>query len=204
MPLVSVNSKLIGSPAMRASSLIAIWVTLGGGCGQTEPMADASDRAADAAAACADPIGLTIGRCVEQGGMPCSSVTDTEPRFEAVGSGDSVPLVIGFQGAPMFALAVRATGIDPGMESTPESQPRIDAELFDAAEQNLSNYSVSIPMPAVSGEADTYEWLYVFLAVAGAGNELEGQPLTADLRVVDQANTTRCDTLAFTAGALIP
>jgi hypothetical protein len=200
------REKLLGCRLMRRWPLIATGIALAA-CGSPEAdgTVDGAVPGADGStAACTDTVGLAIGRCVEEGGGPCSSVTDAQPHFEALATGGTVPLIVGFQGAPMFALAVRATGIDPGTEGDIGGQPRVEAQLFDGANQNLSNYSVTIPMTPVGAEADTYEWLYVFLALPGAGNELEGQPLSAELRVEDSADTVRCDSLEFTADALLP
>lgn len=172
------------------------------GCGGgDDPGGTADARASsDAGGDVCDGAGpLSIGACVLGDGSPCTSVTDTDAVFRALTSGDTVDLVVGFQGATMLALAVRADGIEPGTDGG-DDRPRIDLGLDNADGARISSYFNGVAFDSV--DADTFEWRFVFLVVPGAGAELTGQTLTASGNVTDTNGQVRCGAIEIEAGAL--
>jgi hypothetical protein len=183
----------------RAALLALVAVA---GCGGSTSDDGSADGGADSRAdASADCDGLSIGRCAVAGGASCSGVTSEDPSFAAVAAGGGIPLALGFQGAYMFPLAVRASGIYPGADGVPAEQPRVSAALVDGMERQVSAYSNNALMTPVAGSTDEYEWLYVFLLVPGAGDELIGDTFEVTGELVDRDGATRCGSLTFVGEA---
>ena len=179
--------------------VVALAAACGGGDDAPGGDSDAAAPGADASGEVCDGAGpLTFGACVRADDSPCVSVADADARFLSLAPNDTVDLVVGFQGATMMALAVRADGIAPG--TTASDYPRVDVGLDNADGERIASFFNGVPFEAVDG--DTFEWLFVFLIVPGAGGELTGQILTASGSVVDTNGEARCGSVDVVAGEL--
>jgi hypothetical protein len=187
-----------------AAVLALVLLSLPGCNDPEEPSpADARPLDRDAVAGCVPSADLEVGRCLLGDQSPCTSPDDATASFSSLdGSSTTVAMVVGFQGATMFSLALRARNIEPGVDGQPEGDPLIDVSLFNPDEIQVANYFRRVRFEAVAGSSGTYEMRYVFLLVAGATDTLVGQVLTARASVSDRTGAVICGTGSFVAAGL--
>ena len=158
---------------------------------------DASDGD-DAALSDAGAQSLSLGRCVNEAGEDCEG--DVEGgRFEALAPDSVVPIVIGFQGSPMFVLAIRAVGVDPGDPEDPfgPDNPQVELLVFDEAGVEVAAYRDRAPLHVEAGGA---EGLSYFVVLGGATSEVADAPLRVDAWLRDRAGVELRASLDIVAG----
>lgn len=204
-------------PLRAAPASLALWLALSS-CGPAEAVSDGGldagavvDAARDARAAPTDASGgddaalsdagarsLSLGRCVNEAGEDCEG--DVEGgRFEALAPDSVVPIVIGFQGSPMFVLALRAVGVDPGDPEDPfgPDNPQVELLVFDEAGVEVAAYRDRAPLHVEAGGA---EGLSYFVVLGGATSEVADAPLRVDAWLRDRAGVELRASLDIVAG----
>lgn len=148
---------------------------------------------------------LSFGRCVDGDGVPCTGgEATTAAFFEALPPDGALIPVIGPQGSAMFALAVRAPGIQPGdAESVFSSDnPILEVDLLDeAGSEVVAAYRGRSGFRTVATAPDTFENAQVFVIVDHSTSSFRGQRLRVDALVTDSAGEHRCGSLIFRAGS---
>ena len=145
---------------------------------------------------CDEMLPLTIGHCVD--GMtdePCVNFEAEMRNFVPVNAQTTVQPIIGFQGSPMFVLAVQGEGIAMG-ENEDAALVELNATVGDA---QIGGYQ-SRPVLLEQGGNVTAPQLYV---VIFAPEEITGQTVTVTASVSDRYDNSWCGSAEFTAGELI-
>lgn len=182
-------------------SLVSVMACACGGSdsGDGDPAADASASNDAANVSCPTTPPAVIGRCVNTNQGPCSGPSN-DNAFAALAMGEVSPLVVGFQGATMMPIAVRATGIEPDGGGDPALDPEVRATLTDTTGQTAATYQNGVPFIEVVGEPGTYEMLDVYLIFSGDPTPLVNQTVTVTVSVTDRNGVVRCGELDVTAG----
>lgn len=142
----------------------------------------------------------TIGRCVlVDSGAPCAGALDEQQRFEPFGPGGDMPFVVGPQGASMFVLAVRTTGIHPGDPNDPASpeNPDVTMSLTRGDGERVALYRGRPYFADDATEPSSVTALGLFVIMEGA-HELIGEVLEAQADIVDRDGVARCGTASIT------
>lgn len=159
---------------------------------------DAGGQAVDAGPRpCAEQRPLIIGHCVDDAtGNPCVNFDSEERRFVALSSSDTVQPIIGFQGAPMFVMAVRGQGILPG-----EDEAALVSVRIRNGDQEIGGYQARpllIPGDAAGEMIAPQLYVIVFLA-----EEAPGAVLDIRAEVADDAGGQWCAESSFVMGEII-
>lgn len=164
------------------------------------PDADTSLPARDATDSTCEPqVGLTIGHCIDRAtGEPCRDFDAEFRDFVPLEENVAVPQTIGFQGSPMFVLAIRVEDSD----SPPEGrQPLVQLEV------NLGTYFVGgyTARPDLVDDPNDASHkiapqLYVITLL---DEDAKGQQAVVNARVRGDAGEEWCSTALFEVGALI-
>lgn len=189
----------------RIARLLALACVLAGACGtheagNNEP-SDARLPRSDANPSCIASPTLEIGTCRVAGTAdPCTGVAGELTEFVAVADGTAISMVVGPQGATMFVLAIRTSGIEPGDPAnvTSPDNPTITITLVHEQGSEMALYRGR----AAFEDADVAPMVEVnglFVVVEGSIAELIGTHLTAHANVVDANGVTRCGALGFVA-----
>lgn len=185
--------------------LLAALCALATACATHEPgndqPADARLPQSDADPDCVASPTLEIGTCQVAGtGEPCAGITGEVGEFVPVAAGADIPMVVGPQGATMFILAIRTSGIDPGDPNnvTSPDNPSITITLIHEQGSEMALYRGRLGF----AQADTGSMLEVnglFVVVDGRIADLVGTQVTAYANVVDKNGVGRCGALEFVA-----
>lgn len=141
---------------------------------------------------------LVLGRCVKPSGEDCAGDTG-DGRFVPIDAESVVPIVIGFQGSPMFVLALEARGIDPGDPDAPlgTDNPFVELQVFDDAGRQVAGYRDRAPLQPEPGGG---VGLSHFVVLELATSEVEGAALRADAWLRDRYGVEVAASARFVAG----
>ena len=146
---------------------------------------------------------LTIGRCAQPDGDDCFGDT-SEGVFEAYAPDAVVPVVIGFQGSPMFVFALRTSGVFRGdpMRPAGEQSPLVEFEVLDEDGRDVASYRDRMLL----SEADdgSLVGLSHFVVIEGSGEALEGERLRVQLALRDRDGVRQTAELPIEATFLGP
>jgi len=151
---------------------------------------------------CEGAPAMQIGACHDTvSGGRCIGDPDEVGEYAAMGEGEPLNMVNGPQGATMFLMSFRVTGVDPGDPARPFSSdnPRIEIIVTDGDGAEVAHYNglhALEPDPALPG------WLFkagLFVVVDERPSTLVGHMLTATATLVDKDGIERCGTLTFSA-----
>ena len=145
---------------------------------------------------CRAEAALDIGRCVDGAGTPCTGGEATaDAFFDPLPADGTLAPVIGPQGAAMFALAVRASGIAPGdpAEAFSSDNPILEIDLLDeTASELVATYRGRSGMRVTADMADTFEHPQVFVVVDHSISTLRGDRLQVEAVLTDTDGALRC------------
>ncbi len=210
---------------MRRGWILCLTLFLGFACGGSQPidagapdagavdatledvsegMPDAGDDAAGIDALVADvaptdaPAApeLEIGRCAKPDGEDCfGDVADG--RFQRYEPAAEVPMVIGFQGSPMFVFAIRTDGVYPGDPERPagSESPLIEIDVLDEG-RVVASYRDRVALTERDGRL---VGLSYFVVVDATPSDLEDRPLEAQVYLEDRDGVRQSATLPFHA-----
>ena len=152
--------------------------------------------------ACEDAPPMALGACADlTSGGECVGVDGEVAIFDPMGEGDPLRMVIGPQGAPMFIMSLRVTGVDPGDASRPLStdNPRVEIVVTDEAGTEISHYR---GLHALEPDPDVTGWLVkagLFVVIDERPALLVDHMLTATAVLRDRFGFERCGVLVFRA-----
>ena len=158
--------------------------------GQPRPDAAASD--------CASQANLQIGHCIDRDtGNPCRDFDSEQREFVPLGPGVVVPQIVGFQGSPMFVLAVRASDLEGSPE---ERSPLVQLEVS-RGDFFIGGYTsrpdfIADPDSSIHRIAPQL-YVVTLLSDEAIGNEAEV------LAMVTAPSGTACAETTFMIGALV-
>ncbi len=154
----------------------------------------------DTSSPCTDDI--EIGRCGLADTLDeCAGIEGEEHVFVPLESGDPVAIITGFQGARMFALAARTSGIEPGDPSTPptDADPLVDAAVRRTEFSTVGRYRGWMAFVEDPEDATRHMNLEIYVLLESENPVETGQELVAEVRIADANGTQRCGTSTFTA-----
>jgi hypothetical protein len=124
-----------------------------------------------------------------------------EGEFASMSKGDPLSMVVGPQGATMFVMAMRATGIDPGDPERPISRdnPLLDVVVTDMEGTEAAHYRGIHFLYPDPGEEDWFVKAGIYVIVDERPTALSGHMLTADAVLTDRHGVERCGQLTFLA-----
>lgn len=137
-----------------------------------------------------------IGRCAKPDGEDCfGDVADG--RFERYVSGAEVPMVIGFQGSPMFVFAIRTEGVYPGDPERPAGResPLVEIDVLDEG-RVVASYRDRVALMERDGRL---VGLSYFVVVDATPSDLEDRPLEAQVYLEDRDGVRQSAALPFHA-----
>ena len=181
-------------------------------CGTPAPPADsgpgtspdAGPEEAAAVLACRRDAELEIGRCATVDGAPCSgSEAGAEAVFTAMPPEGGVAPVVGPQGSTMFALAVRAEGIEPGDPDAAFSvdNPVLELELLaEGGGRLVSTYRGRGGFRPSAGAPARFENALIFVIVDEPSAALREHRFEVRALLRDSAGTLRCGATQIFAG----
>jgi hypothetical protein len=139
---------------------------------------------------------LELGRCVTASGSPCTGAVGEGRAFAPFEPSDELASVVGPQGAEMFVLSARTTGIAPGDPGNPASpdNPEIHIVVITEGGAQIARYRGRTGF-IVDGEHQVAAGLFVVLD----GEDHAGERLLAHGDLVDAAGARRCGEVTFTA-----
>lgn len=152
---------------------------------------------------CDEAPPLEVGRCRDASGDPvCDGSEHQEPTFEPMPPDASIAMVVGPQGATMFVMATRTTGIVPGDPSASYStdNPLVEIRLTSEEGELLSLYRGRSAFREDPAAPDTYFNASLFVVVDERGGALLGQTVHAQAVLRDADGQVRCGSLSFVAG----
>ena len=191
-------------------AFVLLLVGSSGGCGVTPAPDAATPPPGDGAPAldaellpgCVGAPPMALGACVDLvGGGQCVGGADEVPIFDAMSEGDPLRVVVGPQGASMFAISLRVTGVDGGDPAAPVSadDPRVEILVRDEEGTTVAQYR---GLHALDPDPDLPGWLVkagLFVVVDVRPTSLDGRVLTAEATLVDRDGVERCGRLSFRA-----
>lgn len=160
----------------------------------TEELADRPDG---------DPTAL-VGTCeLRSSGAPCTGVTgeDAGDRiFAAIGADDAVQMVTGPQGATMFVLAVRTSGMYPGDPADPVSpdNPDVAVVVRRATGEELAHYRGRPPF-YVDDASQALTAVGLFVVLDEPPTAVNGDLVDTSVAIRDRDGLYRWGEATFTA-----
>ncbi len=161
---------------------------------------DADLLAPDAAPLrCSEQLPLVIGHCIdEETGRPCVNFQSTARKFIPLSPGGVIAPIIGFQGSPMFVMAVQAEGITPGEElEAPFVEVRMTQDDQDIGGFTSRSALVSDP------ESPTLQTAMQLFVVSFFADEMPGLQVHVKAEVKDRLGMQWCGESDFEIGTII-
>tara|TARA_R110002073_G_scaffold257750_6_gene420715 strand:+ start:15996 stop:16442 length:447 start_codon:yes stop_codon:yes gene_type:complete len=142
---------------------------------------------------------LSIGHCIDRAtGEPCRDFDAEFRDFVALEEDVAVPQTIGFQGSPMFVLAIRVDDNDP---SPGARQPLIQLEV-NLGTDFVGGYTARPDLVEDPNDAShkIAPQLYVITLL---GEDTNGEQAVVNVGVTTDTGEEWCATALFEVGALI-
>jgi len=185
-------------PGQRALIIAALAAGCGGGGGPAAT-ADARPRV-DASTTCVAESAV-LGRCYLAGTQTdCAGVAGEDRDFVVLAADDPVPVVVGPQGASMFVLALRTSGIEPGDPADPTSptNPDVNITLL-LGDAQMAVYRGRPAFIDSTTDLGSVEAAGLYAVADGPGSEMVGRQMLATARVEDMNGEQRCGSVNFVA-----
>jgi hypothetical protein len=141
---------------------------------------------------------LQIGHCIDRDtGNPCRDFDSEQREFVPLGPGVVVPQIVGFQGSPMFVLAVRISDLEESPDAR-SSMLQLEVSLGD----DFIGGNTSRPDFVADPDSSIYQIAPQLYVVTLLSDEVIGSEAEV-FAMVTAPSATACAEATFVIGALV-